>query len=139
MHPAALGQGPPDLGERPLGLHLDPHLGADCRGVTGGRLQLEQRALQRVPVVQAGHVGERPQADEQGQRLVDAEPQRPGDGVGVAEVDVAVVPVDLDQVVRQVAGRAAHEQQLQVLDQLGLGDPELAAASVSGMPCRLTR
>ncbi len=125
VHPAATGQRPPDVGQRALDLDLHPHLGAGRAGLAGRGLELEQGALQGVPVVQPRDVGQRAEPDQQGQRLVDAEPQRPGDRVGVAEVDAAVVPVDLDQVVRQVARRPADEEQLEVLDQLRLGDPEL--------------
>ena len=75
--------------------------------------------------MQPGDVGEGAQADQQCERLVDAEPQRPGDRARVVEVDVAVAPLGLDQVVGHVARRAADEEQLEVLDQLLLGDPEL--------------
>ena len=74
---------------------------------------------------------------------VGREPQRPGEVVGVRHPDHAVglralerVEVDVDQVVGVAAGQAAHQQHLEVLDQLvgghaerggGVLEPDLAA------------
>ena len=126
MHPAAgLAGRARTSASGALRLDLDPDLDAGRTGLAGRGLQLGDGPLQRIAVVQPGDVGEGAEPDEQRERLVDAQPERPGDRVGVGEVDVAVVPVDVDEVVGQVPGRAAHEEQLEVLDQLALGDAEL--------------
>ena len=99
--------------------------------------ELREGGVERDPVVQAGHLGQRPEPGEQGHGLVDGQPQRPGDRVGVRQVDLARLPVGLDEVVGQVARGAADEQQLEVGDELGLGDRRSAGRPRRGStPCR---
>ena len=69
-------------------------------------------------------LGEHAQRDQQRAGLVDAQPQRPGDGLGVVDEDLAAVPGHVDQVAGGVAGQPAHPHQLQVVDELLLAQPE---------------
>ena len=63
-------------------------------------------------------------------RPVQGETQRTGDGVGVADVDPAILPIGLDEVVRQVPRGATDEQQRQVGLQLFAGHAELRGRGV---------
>ncbi len=99
---------------------------ADVGVLTGG--QLLQRGRGRGEgrsVVRTRDVHQQLQPQQQHHRLLPRQAQRPADGLGVADPDDAALPVRLDQVVGQVSRRAADEQQLQILDDLLLGDLEV--------------
>ena len=78
---------------------------------------------------EAGNIEQRAQTDGESECLVAREAQRFGDRVGVAHVDVALLPFGLDEVVGHVARCAAHEEEGEV----GL---DLLAAHAEGA-CRL--
>ena len=94
---------------------------ADGRGGRGP--DLLERALGDVRADERRAQGL--QTGRQGDRLVAGQAHRRRDVVGVVEVDVAAVPLGVDELGVAVAGRAADEEQLEVLDDLVLVDPEL--------------
>ena len=126
MQPAPALERPAGVGEQ-LGLHalvdgdVDPGRGGSAG--TGGPLELGQRSLDGVALADARHRGEGAQPDHEGQRLVDAEAQGTGDGVGVGHEDPAALPLGVDELVGHLAV-AAHEQQLEVVLELSLADAE---------------
>ncbi len=91
----------------------------------GGRLDLGQRALHRVGVGDPGRLGERAQRDDERERLLAGQPQRPRHAGVEDHRDRLALEGQVDQVAGAVAGQAAHPQQLQVAAQLRLGDPEV--------------
>ena len=124
--PAAVGRASPGAGQQVSaaaatpGRRRPPRAGPAASPAAADSLASTESTASRS--CRPGTLGQRAQAGQQGDRLVHRQPQRPGDRLGVVQVDPAGLPVRLDQVVRQVPGRAADEQQLQVLDQLVLGD-----------------
>ena len=98
-------------------------------GRTGGVLELGQGTVDGVAVAQAGHLAQRAQPHHEGHRLVDAEAQRAGDRVGVADEDPALLPVGLDELVGHLAV-AAEEEQVEV----GLELLDADAEVVGGLP-----
>ena len=109
-----------------------------CRG-----LQLGQRAVDHLAGVVGGAVAQGPQRDDQGGGLGRRELQRTREVVGVGDPDDPVallalegVEVDVDQVVGVAARQPAHEQHLEVADQLGRRDAEVGGRLVDARPSR---
>ncbi len=127
MDPATVGQGAADAGEQvgggAVGDLREHALGRGGR-VAGRGLELGQGAVDGVALVEPRHLAQRPQPDDEGDRLVDPEPQRTGDGVGVADEDPAALPVGLDELVGHLAVAAEEEQPQVGLELLG-ADPEV--------------
>ena len=80
--------------------------------------------LQRGTVLQAGHVREHPQRDEQRAGLVDGQPQRAGDGLGLADHDLPALVGQIDRAVRIGVAQLHAPEQVEVIDQLALAQPE---------------
>ncbi len=110
----------------------DAHHAGCLAGVAGGGRELRQRAVEGHAVARSRRLGEGAQPHQEGDRLVEREAQRPGDGVGVADEDLAALPLGLDQVAREPAGQTAEEQQLEVGDQLVLGETEVLGRLLDG-------
>jgi hypothetical protein len=89
-------------------------------------LDLGQRPRDRIPLGQAGRLGEEPQRDDERERLVGGQPQRPVDAGVVGQRDPVTVERHVDEVARPVSGQPAHPQQLEVLAQLPVGGAEVA-------------
>ena len=102
--------------------------------VAGRRFDLGEGPLDRVPTIDARHLGEHPQRDHERERLVRRQSQRAVDAGVVGDRDVVTVERHVDQVAGAVAGQAADPQQLQVLAQLALGDIEVGRGLAISMP-----
>ena len=98
-------------------------------GLAGQLAQLGQQGVDRPGGAVAGQLPHRLQRHHEARDLVQREPHRPGQVVGVAEPDPALradrVHVDLDEVARQAAGQPAVPEHLQVGDHLLGADPEV--------------
>ena len=112
----------PVVGE--VDLHRD--LGADRGGFPGRGLQLGDQPGQGRPVLVPvpRHLGQHPERHEERAGFVDREPQRAAHGFGLADHDLAALIGQVDREVG-VGGAQLHApQQVQVVDQLALTDPE---------------
>ena len=116
--------------------HAVPALVVDERQVALRILfaEVRQRPDDALGSRQAGTRAQGPQPHHEGERLVDGEAQRSGNRVGVANEDPAVLPVGLDEVVGQVTGRAAQEEQREVGLELVGAHPELLGRALRGDP-----
>ena len=101
-------------------------------GSTGGLLDLGQRAQHRLGVGEAGGLGQSAQRDDEGERLIDGQPQRAVDALRVGQRDGVALELDLDQVARVVPRQAAQPQQVEVLAQPVLGDAEVGSGGREG-------
>ena len=126
QRPLAL-QPVPDDGERLLaGVDADRDGRDPVGGVPGGGGDLGQRAADRLALGEAGQLEQGAQRDDQRDRLVGGQPQRPPHAGGEGDPDAVALEGEVDQVAGAVAGQAAHPQQLEVAAQLPLGDAEVA-------------
>ena len=120
----------PQAGDQFAVTGLRGGVGVRCRegvrerqGVRGGRDLLHGRA--HDPAVTARYRLQGLQPHEQRAGLGNGQPHGFGQFLRVAQVDVAVVPGRVDELVRHVSRAPAHEQGLQVVDEFRVRDPEV--------------
>ncbi len=128
MKPGVAGQSRPNLSQPLLLLIIavdhDAHAAGGRSRLSGSLLEFAQGAGNCVAVAQTRCRGQRSQRHNQRERFVPAQAQRVRDRVRVSDVDLAAFPGCLDEVIGQVPRRAADKQQLQVIDDLLIADPE---------------
>ena len=112
--------------------HLDRAFGVDAEDVG----ELAQAARQRSLGVGARHGEQRSAGGDQREAFLRGQPQRPVEPVGVADPHPAVLDRDLHQRVGRERVDAAAPHEIELGDELRLGEPEPGADVVDARTVR---